>query len=125
MEMPAPDPRAAERAERARGLHEASSDAADWFVTQLNGIAGAEARGILERRGVSTAIAKTFGLGFAPDSRGTIKAALKDYGDPMLVEAGLLIGVEGRSERAHVCTPVTHAPLVCRYLLEKKKHKTQ
>src|SRR3546814_15946584 len=58
MEMPAPDPRAAERAERARGLHEASSDSADWFVTQLNGIAGAEARGILERRGVSTAIAK-------------------------------------------------------------------
>src|SRR3546814_9930583 len=96
MEMPAPDPRAAERAERARGLHEASSDAADWFVTQLNGIAGAEARGILERRGVSTAIAKTFGLGFAPDSRGKLRAALKDYGDPMLVEAGLLIGVEGK-----------------------------
>src|SRR3546814_7850187 len=62
----------------------------------LNGIAGAEARGILERRGVSTAIAKTFGLGFAPDSRGKLKAALKDYGDPMLVEAGLLIGVEGK-----------------------------
>src|SRR3546814_15749668 len=53
MEMPAPDPRAAERAERARGLHEASSDAADWFVTQPTGLAGAEARGILERRGVS------------------------------------------------------------------------
>ncbi|RIA36701.1 DNA primase [Hephaestia caeni] len=96
MEMPAPDPRAAERAERARGLHEASSDAADWFVQQLNGIAGAEARNILERRGISTAIAKAFGLGFAPDSRGKLKAALKEYGDPMLVEAGLLIEVEGK-----------------------------
>src|SRR3546814_10926148 len=96
MEMPAPDPRAAERAERARGLHEASSDAADWFVTQLNGIAGAEERGILERSGVSTAIAKTLGLGFAPDSRGKLKAALKDYGDPMPADAGLRIWVERR-----------------------------
>src|SRR3546814_10907980 len=66
------------------------------FSTQLNGIDGAEGRGFRERRGVSTASAKTFGLGFAPDSRGKLKAALKDYGDPMLVEAGLLIGVEGK-----------------------------
>src|SRR3546814_13857484 len=70
MEMPAPDPRAAERAERARGLHEASSDAADWFVTPLHGIAGAEARGRLARRGVSTALATTFWLALAPPSRG-------------------------------------------------------
>src|SRR3546814_3976924 len=27
-----------------------------------------------------------------------------------------------RSERAHVCTPVTNAHLVCRLLLEKKKY---
>jgi len=96
MEMPAPDPRAAERAERAKGLHEACSDAAEWFVQQLNGIAGAEARGVLERRGITAATAKTFGLGFAPDSRGKLKAALKDYGDALLIEAGLLIQVEGK-----------------------------
>ncbi|MGN6277533.1 MAG: DNA primase [Sphingomonas sp.] len=96
MEMPAADPRAAERAERAKGLHEASADAAEWFVQQLNGIAGAEARGVLERRGISAATAKTFGLGFAPDARGKLKGALKDYGDPLLVEAGLLIQVEGK-----------------------------
>lgn len=96
MDMPAPDPRAAERAERARGLHEACTDAAEWFVQQLNGIAGAEARGVLERRGITAATAKAFGLGFAPDSRGKLKAALKDYGDPLLVEAGLLIAVEGK-----------------------------
>ncbi|HEU4961921.1 MAG TPA: DNA primase [Sphingomonas sp.] len=96
MDMPAPDPRAAERTERAKGLHEASADATEWFVQQLNGIAGAEARGVLERRGISAATAKTFGLGYAPDSRGKLKAALKDYGDPLLVEAGLLIAVEGK-----------------------------
>ena len=96
MEMPAPDRHAAERAERAKGLHEASADAAEWFVQQLNGIAGAEARGVLERRGITAATAKTFGLGFAPDARGKLKGALKDYGDPLLVEAGLLIQVEGK-----------------------------
>src|SRR3546814_15746534 len=32
MEMPAPDPRAAERADRARGLHDATRDAAAWCV---------------------------------------------------------------------------------------------
>ncbi|TPG22696.1 DNA primase [Sphingomonas koreensis] len=96
MEMPAADPRAAERAERAKGLHEASADAAEWFAQQLNGIAGAEARGVLDKRGVTAATAKAFGLGFAPDSRGKLKAALKDYGDPLLIESGLLIHVEGK-----------------------------
>ena len=96
LDMPAPDPRAAQKAERAKGLHDASADAADWFVQQLNGIAGAEARSVLERRGISSATAKAFALGYAPDSRGRLKAALKEYGDKLLVEAGLLIEVEGK-----------------------------
>ncbi|CUS43180.1 MAG: DNA primase [Pseudomonadota bacterium] len=96
MEMPALDRQSAERAERAKGLHEACADAAAWFTDQLNGIAGAEARGILERRGIRAETAREFGLGFAPDSRGKLKDALRDYGDPMLVETGLLISVEGK-----------------------------
>ncbi|MDG6746502.1 toprim domain-containing protein, partial [Staphylococcus aureus] len=35
-------------------------------------------------------------LGFAPDSRGKLKAALADYGDPALIECGLLIKVDGK-----------------------------
>ncbi len=96
MEVPAPDPRAAERDERAKGLHEAMADAQDWFVEQLGGLGGAPARALLERRGVSDATARAFGLGFSPDSRGQLKAKLKDYGDPLLVEAGLLISVEDK-----------------------------
>lgn len=96
LEMPAQDRRSAERAERAKGLHEAMADAAAWFTDQLNGLAGAEARGVLAKRGVSAETARTFGLGFAPDSRGKLRAALKDYGDALLVEAGLLIQVEGK-----------------------------
>ncbi|GAA0730206.1 DNA primase [Sphingomonas japonica] len=96
MDMPAPDPRSAERAERARGLHEVCADAAAWFTEQLYGIGGAEARALLERRGIAGDTARDFGLGFAPDSRGKLRAALKDYGDALLVEAGLLIQVEGK-----------------------------
>jgi len=96
MELPAMDARAAERAEAAKGLHEACDDAAAWFTEQLHGLAGAEARAVLEKRGIRPETARDFGLGFAPDSRGKLKAALKDYGDPILVEAGLLISVEGK-----------------------------
>ncbi|MES2338489.1 MAG: DNA primase [Pseudomonadota bacterium] len=97
MEMPAQDRASAERAERAKGLHEAMADAAAWFTDQLNGIAGAEARAVLEKRGIKAETVRAFGLGFAPDSRGKLKDALKAYGDPMLVEAGMLIAVDDKT----------------------------
>lgn len=96
LDMPEQDRHAAERAERARGLHEAMADAAAWFAERLNGIEGGEARAVLDRRGITAETARAFGLGFAPDSRGKLKDALKAYGDAMLVEAGLLIKVEDK-----------------------------
>ncbi len=96
MELPAMDRQSAEKAERAKGLHDAMADAAAWFTEQLHGLSGIDARALLDRRGIAAETARTFGMGFAPDSRGRLKTALKDYGDPMLVEAGLLIQVEGK-----------------------------
>ncbi len=96
MEVPAPDRQSAERAERAKGLHEAMADAAAWYTDQLMGIAGAEARQVLAKRGIGAETARALGLGFAPDSRGKLRDALKSYGDPILVEAGLLIQVEDK-----------------------------
>ncbi len=96
LDVPAPDPRAAQRAERQKGLHDAMAEAQSWFVTQLSGIAGGEARTLIERRGLSAETARDFGLGFAPDARGKLRTALKDYGDPALIEAGLLISVENK-----------------------------
>ncbi|MBO9715163.1 DNA primase [Sphingomonas sp.] len=96
LDMPEQDRRAAEKAERAKGLHEAMADAAAWFAERLWGLEGDEARRVLERRGISAETARAFGMGFAPDSRGKLKEALKGYGDAMLVEAGLLISVEGK-----------------------------
>ncbi|MBN2972065.1 DNA primase [Roseomonas aeriglobus] len=97
MELPALDRRAAAKAEKAKGLHEAMADAATWFTEQLHGIAGTEARAALEARGIRAETARTFGLGFSPDSRGKLKDALKGYGDAMLVEAGLLIAVDDKT----------------------------
>ena len=96
MEMPAQDRQAVERTERAKGHHEAMADAAAFFTEQLNGIAGAEARAVLERRGIKAETAKAFGLGYAPDTRGRLREALKSYGDPLLIESGMLIKVDGK-----------------------------
>ena len=96
MELPAPDPRSAEKAERATGLIAATDAAQSWFTEQLQGIAGGEARAYLARRGVPDALARAFGLGFAPDTRGKLKSALAAYGTDTLIEAGLLISVEGK-----------------------------
>lgn len=96
MDVPAPDKRSAERAARAKGLHEVMADAAKWFTQQLDGLAGAEARALLAKRGIKPETARVFGMGYSPDSRGALRTALKDYGDALLIEAGLLIQVEGK-----------------------------
>ena len=101
MDVPAIDPRAAKKAEAAKGLHEACEAAQDWFVEQLGGIEGAEARAYLDKRGMSDATRRAFGIGFAPDSRGKLKAALKDFPEALLIEAGLLIQPEDRKREAY------------------------
>ena len=94
MELPAPDPRSAQRQERDVGLIAATEAAQTWFVEQLQGIAGADARAYLARRGISDELARAFGIGFAPDARGKLKGALSSFGNAALIEAGLLIQVE-------------------------------
>ncbi len=94
MDVPAADPRAAKRAEDAKSLHDVMSAAQDWFVAQLNGLEGAEARDYLSKRGITDQTCRAFGLGFAPDSRGKLKEALKAFPEPMLIESGMLIQPE-------------------------------
>ena len=94
MDVPAPDPRAAERNDHHAGLHDVMAGAATWFEEQLAGIEGAAARAYLQRRGIDDRLAKAFGIGFAPDSRGKLKTALNGFGESKLIETGLLILVE-------------------------------
>jgi DNA primase len=91
MEVPAPDPKARERAERAASLTDVMASVAAWYAEQLNGIAGADAREYLKRRGIDQATIQRFGLGLAPDSRTALKRALEKLGEDRLVETGMLI----------------------------------
>lgn len=96
MEVPAPDPHMARAAEQRASLHDVMAAAQAWFVDNLGGPAGAEARAYLERRGIPQDAIREFGFGYAPDARGAIAGALSGFPKEMLVEAGLLIDVEGK-----------------------------
>ncbi|MFL6741670.1 MAG: DNA primase [Sphingomicrobium sp.] len=94
LEVPAPDPKARERADRAASLTDVMAEAAKWYSEQLNGLVGNEARDYLKRRGVAPDTVQRFGLGFAPDSRSALKRALEALGEDKLVETGMLIQPE-------------------------------
>src|SRR3546814_4056751 len=96
MEVPAPDPRAAKKAEAQASLRDVTQAAADWFAQQLDSSNGAPARDYLTKRGISEATRRAFGFGLAPDSRTALKEALKTYPSAMLVESGMLISVDGK-----------------------------
>ena len=96
MDVPAPDPRAAQRQEVRATLHDVMAAAQDWFVAQFNGTEGAAARDYLKNRGISESAIREFGFGFAPDSRGRLKQALSTHGIDQLIEAGLLIKVDDK-----------------------------
>lgn len=96
IEVPAPDPRTAQRQEEAKDLRDLMDAAQTWFRANLDGSQGAEARAYLERRGISAKTIDTFGFGFAPEDRTALGKALTDYSREMLIEGGLRIQVEGK-----------------------------
>ena len=51
-------------------------------------------------RGLSGGIAKTFGLGYAPEGWRSLASVFADYNDPLLVESGLVITGEPGEENA-------------------------
>ena len=96
LEMPAPDPVAAKRAEQQSGLHEVMAAAQAWFVERLASDEGAKARAYLATRGFDGHTVERFGFGYAPEGRQALKAALPQFPEDMLVEAGLRIVVEDK-----------------------------
>src|SRR5829696_8370740 len=63
MEVPAPDPRARERAQQTASLTDVMAEVAKYYVDQLQGVSGADARDYLQRRGIDQATIQRFGLG--------------------------------------------------------------
>jgi DNA primase len=53
-----------------------------------------------KQRGVSGEIAKTFGLGYAPEGWRSLASVFADYNDPLLVESGLVISGEAEGENS-------------------------
>jgi len=91
LEVPAPDPKARERAERTASLTDVMAEVQTWFADQLKGAEGGVARDYLQRRGLTAQTIARFGLGFAPDGRARLKQSLAQLGEDRLVETGMLI----------------------------------
>ena len=91
LEVPAPDPKARERAERASDLTDVMAACQKWFAEQLAGIEGGDAREYLKNRGIDASAVARFGIGLAPEGRTKLKNALAVLGEDKLVETGMLI----------------------------------
>ncbi len=96
LEVPAPDPRAAQQAQVRDSLHDVMAAAQGWFVQRLASDEGAKARAYLATRGFDAHTLQRFGFGFAPDGRQALKEALKAFPEAKLIEAGLRIAVDDK-----------------------------
>ncbi|MEM9797928.1 MAG: DNA primase [Pseudomonadota bacterium] len=96
MQMPARDPRAAEKADLKTRLAEVTEIAARWFRLQLQTGGASAARNYLQRRGLTPETQERFEIGFAPDDRTALLRHLTEKGVPMdlIVGAGLAVPPE-------------------------------
>lgn len=93
--------------DRARAAQMREQQATLTSVLEKAGIAYIKALRNSERaidyfkgRGVSGEVAKTFGLGYAPEGWRSLASVFPDYNDPLLVESGLVITGEPGEENA-------------------------
>ena len=91
--LPARDPRAEARERERHSLYGVVEAAAAWFEAALAEPRGDAARRYLDARGVDEETRAHFRLGFAPDSRTSLRTKLEQDGvtEAMMLEAGLVI----------------------------------
>jgi len=97
MEVPAPDPVAAKKAEKRAELIDVTSAAQEWFYENLRTSSGREAIAYLERRGLEPDTLREFGFGYAPDDKQALARALSYFDKEMLVNSGMRIESEDGS----------------------------
>ncbi len=86
--------RAAQMREQQATLTSVLEKAGMAYIRHLRG--SEKAIDYFKGRGLSGEIAKTFGLGYAPEGWRSLASVFADYSDPLLVESGLVInGEEG------------------------------
>lgn len=91
--VPVATPQERERAQAAATLHGVAEAAARWFEKQLQMPSGKAGLDYLRGRGLSDEAIARFRLGFAPDNREALQAALKreEINEQQLVDCGLVI----------------------------------
>ncbi|HSE79957.1 MAG TPA: DNA primase [Alphaproteobacteria bacterium] len=100
LQVPRLSPVEAEHELRRQSLYDVVEAACRWFEDNLRSNIGRSGLDYLRRRGLDDATIKRFRLGYAPDARGALKAALraKNIDEARLLEAGLLVSPEGGGE---------------------------
>ncbi|MDR7149050.1 DNA primase [Hydrogenophaga palleronii] len=95
--------RAAQQRQKQVTLTGVLEKAAQAYAKELKGTPRAVA--YLKGRGLSGQIAKSFGLGYAPEGWRALASVFPDYAEPLLVESGLVIehedekGADGQAKR--------------------------
>ncbi len=92
MEIPAPDPKAKEKADHQTELSEVVEQAIRHYRLQLKTFSAAEAREYLDRRGLSEEVIDHWEIGFAPDRRQGLFEHLtgKSVAADLVIDAGLV-----------------------------------
>jgi DNA primase len=93
VELPKPDPQFERHEKQRLGLFDALEAAARLFADALQAREGRAALGYAERRGLSPETLQQFRIGFAPNAKDALKAALLKQGftEAQLLETGLLV----------------------------------
>ncbi len=91
--VPKPTPEQARRERQRQSLEDVLEQATLWFSQQLQLAGGHTARDYLHRRGLPTSLQQHFRLGYAPDTRTSLKDALLKQGitEQQMLAAGLII----------------------------------
>ena len=93
IDMPKPDPQFERAAKERLGLFEALEAATLLFEEALQAKEGRDALAYAEHRGLTPNTLKEFRIGFAPNTKDVLKAALikRGFNEAQLLEAGLLV----------------------------------
>ncbi|MBX9741862.1 MAG: DNA primase [Beijerinckiaceae bacterium] len=93
LSLPTETPETRAREQRRAGLTEVLELAADFFEAELQGRAGARARGYLADRGLGAATQKQFRIGYSPNEKYALRDHLAGKGASLetMIEAGLLV----------------------------------
>ncbi|MEL7217582.1 MAG: DNA primase, partial [Pseudomonadota bacterium] len=113
MEVPAPDPVAAKRAEKRAELVDVTEAAQEWFVHNLRSDIGREALDYLKNRDLKPETLREFGFGYAPESKQALPTAIPSFDEAMLVESGMRIATDDGTKydrfRGRIMLPIQDA----------------